>query len=58
MLEQPKRPSMFVEGWLNDRFAAGRRPTYAYPSTRLPDAGDRRMEVVTSFLGARKPKPD
>lgn len=54
--EAGSRPPLFIEGYLDTRFKAGDRPTYGYPKNHLPNAGDTRMQVVPSFVGARKDK--
>lgn len=54
--EAGDRPAMYIEGYLDNRFKSGARPTYGYPKNHLPDAGDQRMQVVTSFVGARRAK--
>jgi hypothetical protein len=54
--EAGDRPALFIEGYLDERFKAGQRPTYGYPKNHLPHAGETRMQVVPSFVGARKAK--
>ncbi len=45
----PAERSPFIEGYLDRRYREGFRPAPHYPASRLPDAGDRVMEVVTCW---------
>ncbi len=47
---------LFIDGYFSQRVRAGDRPDYDYPINHLPKATGRTMEVVTSFVAARKPK--
>lgn len=51
--DTPKRPPLFVEGYLDDLYRAGRAPHLMPPAQALPDAGDRVMPVETCLAAAR-----
>ena len=47
---------LFIDGYFSQRVRAGDRPNYDYPINHLPKTPGTTMEVVTSFVAARKPK--
>jgi hypothetical protein len=49
-------PSLFIEGYLTDRFAAGDLPTYGFPKNHLPETTGGQMQVVTGFLASGSSK--
>ena len=54
--EAQDRPSVFIDGYLNDLYRSGRRPTYGYPANHLPKTTGGPMNVVTSFMASRREK--
>ncbi len=47
---------LFIDGYFSQRVRAGDRPNYDYPINHLPKTNGATMEVVTSFMAARKAK--
>ncbi|SDO49162.1 hypothetical protein [Afipia sp. GAS231] len=48
-IEKEKTP-LFIKGYLTDRFAAGKRPIYGFPTNHLPETTGEDMEATTGFL--------
>jgi hypothetical protein len=49
------KPSLFIEGYLNDLYKSGYRPKYGYPNDGgLPKTNGRTMKIVSCFPGARR----
>lgn len=55
-IAQREQPSLFIEGYLSERFDAGDFPNYGFPKNHLPQTTGGEMKVVTGFLAGRNPK--
>lgn len=46
----PITNQLWIDGWITQQYALGRRPIVGYPMKGLPDTGDATMKVVTGFM--------
>lgn len=45
---------LFIDGWLTDQYAAGRRPVFSEPLSPLPEVRGGPMEVVPGYLAGSR----